>query len=97
MATVHIPALLRDLTGDAEQTKVEIASGQAITIAELLRRLEQRFPGLAERLVDGERLVPGMAVFIGDEQARMGLLAKVRQEDEVYFLAPIVGGISPEG
>jgi len=31
-------------------------------------------------------------VFIGDEQARMGLLAKVRQEDEVYFLVPIVGG-----
>ena len=92
MATVHIPALLRDLTRDAERTEVEIPAGQAITVADLLRQLEQRFPGLSERLVAEERLVPGLAVFIGGEQARMGLLAKVRQEDDVYFLAAIVGG-----
>lgn len=94
MATVHIPALLRDLTGDAEQVQVEIPPGGTMTVGEVLESLERRFPGVWARLIDGEtgELVPFLAAFVEDRQAGMGLLAKVRPEDNLYFLAPMVGG-----
>ncbi len=94
MTTVHIPALLRDLTGGAEQVHVELPAGETVSVRELLRTLEQRHPGLRARLIDPatDDLVPHLAVFIEGEPAGMGLLAKVGSEDNLYFLAPIVGG-----
>ncbi len=92
MATVHIPSLLRGLTGGADEAEVDIPPGETLTVREVLGRLEQHFPGLTARLVAGEEFVPGIAVFIEGEQAGMGLLAKVRPADNLFFLAPIVGG-----
>ncbi len=92
MASVHIPALLRGLTGGADEVGVDIADGESLTVREVLRRLEQRFPGLTAALVEGEGFVPGIAAFIDGEPAGMGLMAKVRPADNLYFLAPIVGG-----
>ncbi len=94
MATVHIPSLLRGLTGNAEQVDVDIAPEETRTVREVLDHLEERFPGIAGRLLDPEsgELVPGIAVFIDGAPAGMGLLAKVREEHSLFFLAPIVGG-----
>ena len=94
MTTVHIPSLVRDLTGGAEQVDVDLAPDEKLAVREVLVRLEERFPGLAGRLLDQEsgELVPGLAVFIDGEPAGMGLLAKVGRQDSLFFLAPIVGG-----
>ncbi len=94
MTTVHIPSLVRNLTGGAEQVEVDIAPGEKLSVREVLAQLEERFPGLAGRLLEQEsgELVPGLAVFIDGEPAGMGLLSKVGQEDSLFFLAPIVGG-----
>ena len=92
MATVFIPALLRDLTGNAERVVVEIPEGQTRTVREVVEELGQRYPGIAERLLDEGELVPSLAVFINSEQISMGLMARIHSTDELYFLAPIVGG-----
>lgn len=93
MATVHIPSLLRDLTGGAEQVRVDISEGERMTVREVLEGLERRFPGMRARLLDAQgELVPHIAVFIDGEQAGMGLMAKVGAENDLFFLAPIVGG-----
>ena len=94
MATVHVPSLLRDLTAGEEQVSVDIPSGQTMTVREVINSLEGRFPGIQERLLDPESkdLVPHLAVFIDGDPAGLGLMAKVHGEDNVFFLAPIVGG-----
>ncbi|MEE8395632.1 MAG: MoaD/ThiS family protein [bacterium] len=92
MITVVIPALLQDLTANREQVEVEVAAGETLTVREVLARLEKRFPGLEERLLDGEALTPGLAVFIDGEQAGLRLQARVKAGATVFFLAPIAGG-----
>ena len=60
---------------------------------EVLDLLEARYPGMKARLLDDEGdLVPHLAVFIDGESAGMGLLAKLGTDNELFFLAPIVGG-----
>src|SRR5260370_39889623 len=56
MAEVHIPAPLRTLTGG--ETTVTIPGE---TLREVLDRLDEAYPGLKERLVQGDRLAPRMA------------------------------------
>jgi molybdopterin converting factor small subunit len=92
MATVHIPALLRDLAGGAEQLQVPLAAGQQITIRQLLERLDAQHAGLLEALLYEGDLMPGIAVFIDNDQALLGLQAKVRPDSDVRFLPPVVGG-----
>ena len=93
MTSIYIPAPLRDLTGGAEQVEVEISPDQSRTVREVLAELEILHPGLEDRLLSDGDLAPGLAVFIDGEEAGMGLMAKVREGDQLYFLAPIVGGI----
>lgn len=92
MATVHIPALLREMAGGAERVEVEIPAGETLTVRQVLERLDNDHRGLLEALLYGDELLPGIAVFIDDHQALMGLRAKVGAENEVRFLPPIVGG-----
>lgn len=91
MARVHIPALIQDLTHQA-LVDVDIPAGETLTVGQLLERLDVRFPGVRERLVYQGDLVPGIAVFVDNEQGFMKLLEKVRPGSEVHFLPPIVGG-----
>ena len=59
MPVVYIPAPLRTLTGG--ETKVTVEGG---TLREVLDRLDAVYPGLKNRLVDGDRMASGMAVFV---------------------------------
>ena len=93
MATVHIPSLLRDLTGNVEQVQVDIDEGETLSVRKVLEQLEGRYPGMSARLLDEQGdLVPHLAVFIDGESAGMGLMAKLGPDNDLYFLAPIVGG-----
>ncbi len=93
MAMVHIPSLLRDLTGNADQVRVDIPEGESKSVREVLDLLEGSYPGMKARLLDEQGdLVPHLAVFIDGESAGMGLLAKLGADNELFFLAPIVGG-----
>ena len=87
MATVRIPPLMQDLTGSQEQVQA-----QGATVGELLEHLEQRFPGMQDRLCDGDRLKPNIAVAVDGEILSQGLRATVRPESDVQFLPAISGG-----
>ena len=86
MPSVFIPAQLRDLTGAAAE--VEIAGA---TVREIVLGLDQRFPGIAERLTSGGELSPALQVSIDGTLSRRGLDAKVPAGSEVHFL-PVFGG-----
>ena len=89
MATVFIPTMLLPLTGGVKQVVFEAAN-----VRQVISGLEDRFPGIKERLIAEGKLAPNVAVAIDGEVARMGLLEKVGENSEVHFVPAIGGGIS---
>jgi molybdopterin synthase sulfur carrier subunit len=87
MPTVHIPAPLRALTAD--ESDVTVSGG---TLGELADGLEARFPGIRARLVEGERIRPGLAVFVNSVQVSPKLTTKVAEDADIYFAPAIAGG-----
>ncbi|MEZ5399828.1 MAG: MoaD/ThiS family protein [Bryobacteraceae bacterium] len=87
MARVFIPVLLRELTGGEAEAVVAGA-----TVRELIATLEDRYPGIADRLTGDGRLRPNLAVAIDGEVMPLGLRAPVEPSSEVHFVAAIKGG-----
>lgn len=87
MATVFIPSQLRDLTNGVPQVSVE---GE--NVAELIDRLNTTYPGLKQRLCQGEMLTAGLQVSVDHVMTTRGLRAKVKPTSEVHFLPAIGGG-----
>ena len=87
MALVFIPAMLQTLT--AGVTQVHIAGR---TVRDIIHTLEERFPGIKDRLLQGGELRPDIAVAVDGEMA-LDLFERVRDESEVHFIPPISGGL----
>jgi len=87
MARIFIPPLLRPVTGGRDIIDV---AGQ--TVAEIVAELDRQFPGIQSRLVEGDRIKPGLSVGIGSRVSARGLTSKVGPDDEVHFLPAIGGG-----
>jgi molybdopterin synthase sulfur carrier subunit len=87
MATVWIPALLRDLTQGQAHIK---ATGK--TVGQVIESLDAVYPGLKDRLCDGDQLVRGLAVSVDSRIAPLGLLASVDEQSEIHFLPSVGGG-----
>jgi sulfur-carrier protein len=62
------------------------------TVAEVFDALEAAYPGVKERLLEGDRLIPGMTVAVGGKRARRGLLEPLDEQSEVRFLLAVAGG-----
>jgi molybdopterin converting factor small subunit len=92
MANVWIPALLRDLTGD-----VDIVQAQGQNVREIIADLDRQFPGLKARLVQDDRIKPGLAVVVGADVARLGLDQPVAETSEIHFVNAIGGGGGGDG
>ena len=87
MPEVWIPATMRNLTGG--QQRVQVAG---ITIRQVVNGLDALFPGIKEKLCEGEGIMPGIAVIVDGEASGMGLLQHVSEDSEVHFLPAIGGG-----
>lgn len=87
MAKVFIPAQMRELTSGVSELEVAGAN-----LREIIAALDERFPGLADRVVHDGKIAPGLAVSIDNEIASMGLLDKVGEDCEVHFVPAIAGG-----
>jgi molybdopterin converting factor small subunit len=86
---VHIPAMLRDVTGG--RSTIE-ASGA--NVREVIDDLERQCPGIRERLIEAGRLRPNLSVAVDGEVSPLGLRETVGPSSEVHFVAAIKGGKS---
>lgn len=87
MPTVFIPPLLRPLTGGQETLQVD-----GCTVREVVNKIDESYPGFAERLCDGGELRPGIAVAVDTQLSTAGLRHKLQAASEVHFLPSISGG-----
>ncbi len=87
MPVVFIPALLRDLSGGQDSLHLP-----GRTVRELIDQLEARFPGVKDRLLDGDQLKPGIAVVVDGAISRKRLRHPLEEGSEVHFLPAISGG-----
>ncbi len=87
MPMVYIPSMMRGLTQG--RTRVEVAGR---TVGEVIEEVDRLYPGVRARLVDGERLSPGVSVAVDGEMAPLGLSQTLGEGSEVHFLPAIGGG-----
>ncbi len=87
MAMVYIPSQWRDLTGAVDRLELP-----GRNLREISRELESRFPGIAERLVEGDAIAAGLAASIDGAIASRGMYSPVGPTSEVHFLPAIGGG-----
>ncbi len=86
---VHIPTPLRQYTEGQETVEV-----QGTTVAEVLRALGEQYPGITERLFDGEKIRRFVNVYVNDEDIRylQNLDTPVKDGDEVSIIPAVAGG-----
>jgi molybdopterin converting factor small subunit len=87
MADVWIPALLLDLTAGKQRVQV---NGESVR--QVVYQLESQFPGIKARLLDGDRLRPGIAVIVDGEVSSQGLRHRLLESSEVHFMPALSGG-----
>jgi len=87
MAIVHIPPLMRDLTGGRDKVSVP-----GKTVAQVIEALDAVYPGTKARVCDSDHLAPGVAVSVDGVVARLGLHAPVKPDSILRFLPVIEGG-----
>jgi molybdopterin converting factor small subunit len=90
MVTVHIPTALRSYSGGHSEVEVR---GNA-SLRAVFERLEAACPGIREHVLDEEGIMPGIAIFINDEQESEGLIQRVPEDGTIHIL-PAMGGGSP--
>lgn len=89
MVTVRIPTPLRTLTGGQEQVQ---APGE--TVRAVIEGLEQKHPGIRERLLDDKGVRRFVNIYVGDEDIRFldGLDTQLKAGDEISIVPAIAGG-----
>lgn len=84
---VGIPSLLRDLTGG--KSSLTVAGN---TVREVVENLDGLYPGIRERLCEGSRLRPSVAVVVDGHNSTLKLRHKLDEGSEVHFVVAISGG-----
>ena len=91
MPVVGIPALMRNLTDGQDSVTV---SGD--TIREVIENLDKRYPGTKDKLCDGDRIRPGIAIYVNGILIRANLRSQIDADAELHFLPAISGGVSSD-
>ncbi len=87
MARVFVPTMLQSSTGGVKEVEVT-----ARNVRQVIDRLEEMFPGIADRLIEDGDLRSNLAVAVDGEVARMGLMERVGENTEIHFVPAIGGG-----
>ncbi len=75
------------ISGGREQVRVAGA-----TIRQVVNNLEGLYPGIKDRLLQDDALMPGLSVAVDGEFSRLGLMEPVGENSEIHFLPAISGG-----
>lgn len=86
---VSIPTILRPFTGNARSVE---ASGESLK--SLIENLDEKYPGLGERLLEDGKLRRFVNIYINDEDVRFlgSLDAQLSDGDSVTILPAVAGG-----
>jgi len=89
--TVHIPTLLRPMTGDRKQVEA-----QGADLRTVIDDLDARHPGLRARLMRDGELYRFVNLYINDQDVRFAgeLDAPVCAGDTIVILPAVAGGAS---
>jgi len=87
LATIFIPAPLRDYSGGRDRVSVPGGS-----LRRVIESLDLECPGIGDELIVDDGIRPGIAVFIDDELTSQGLIQSVPEDGEVRLLPAIGGG-----
>ena len=87
MPNVFIPTMLLTVSNGVKQVTVE-----GTNVRQVIHALNDLYPGMLERLTDGDDLKSNLAVSIDGELARLGMMEKVADTSEVHFVPAIAGG-----
>ena len=87
MPVVGIPSLLRELTNGQRSLRVE-----GDTVRDVIDNLDRLYPGMKERLCDGDRLRPSIAVVVDGHPSTLKLRHRLNPSSEVHFVISISGG-----
>ena len=87
--TVKIPVPLQRLTDGKEEV-----AGEAGTIISLVNSLDQKYPGLAERISEDGKLRRFVNIYVNEEDVRFmkNEETEVKDGDEVSIVPAIAGG-----
>ena len=91
MITVRIPTILRPLTGGA----AEVSVSDALTLTDVLDRLEVDHPGLRTRVLDDDgKLRRFVNVYVDDDDVRFasGLQTPTPDGTTVSIIPAVAGG-----
>ena len=86
MAIVFIPSQLRSLTQGIEQVQLDVRN-----VRQVIEQLDQQFPGIRDRLCDGDELARSLQISVDSSMGSRGLRTRVGDAREVHFL-PVIGG-----
>jgi molybdopterin synthase sulfur carrier subunit len=87
MPTLFIPAPLRNLTGGKASVVVAASS-----VREAVQSLEAEFPGIRDRLCQGDKIRPNISVMLDGQVSHLKMREKLTDESEVHFVIAISGG-----
>ena len=89
MPIVGIPSLLRDLTQGQRLLPVE-----GDTVRQVIENLDGQYPGIKDRLCEGDRLRPSISIVVDGHTSTLKLLHRLQESSEVHFVISISGGKS---
>ncbi len=87
MPTLFIPTPLRGLT----RGKASVVVSASI-VREAIQSLEAEFPGIKERLCEGDKIRPNISVMVDGQVSHLKMREKLSENSEVHFVIAISGG-----
>ena len=87
MATVFIPAQLRELSGGLQSVELE-----ARNVRDVVQQLDAMFPGFKDCICTDGNISPSLQVSIDSVITSRGMIAKIQPHSEVHFIPAIGGG-----
>ena len=89
MPIVWIPSLLRDLTNGQKSLSIK-----GDTVRQVIENLEREYPGIKERLCDGDHMRPSISIVVDGHTSTLKLRHRLHESSEVHFVISISGGKS---
>jgi len=71
---------------------LETVECEGKTVRRLILALEERYPGMKDALMQGDKLRPDVVVAVAGQVSRLGVLQPLKETDEVLFMPHVSGG-----